>query len=793
MLRRLVLALCALFCLGSALMGVEFSGATWTDTSETTAEVSAAYDWTPPTVTVTDPGSVQTGTVTIRATAWDSRSSIGSVTIQYSPAGSPASWTTLTGCATTGSGMTTVSCPWATTSVPDGSYQLQAIATDTAGNTATSSPVTTAVANNVGVHLTLPGSYLRNSVPVRGDLVNPVVPTTLTLEYKGSSGGWTQLNGSCSSPTSPVTCTWDTTKVPDGTYDVRVTAGTGQSDTQTGVVVDNTAPTANVTVPSGPLAGTVSLGGSGTDGTSGVASVRIQYGKNGSWTDCGTGTSSPYSCNLDTTMLSDGNYDFQVVVTDRAGNTTTSAPVITRTVVNSVPTVTITAPTAGANLDGTVTISGSGQSTNGTQTLKLEYQPAAGGAWTTACTPTVSGTSYTYSCSWNTSGVTNGGYNLRATLTPTYGNAATSTVAVNVQHPTGSVSITSPGTGTTVKGAVTISGPVASSGTISKVVVTATPTGTTGGPPITACSVNAPFNSGTFTCSWNTAGVLYGTYSLVAVMTDSNGTRTSAAVNVTVDNIVATLVLGPLPANLKGPSTTLTATATTNSTIGGVRFEGTTASGTTTLCTATLSGGVWSCPWNLAPITYGAYSVQAVMTQSPGSEVRSDVKSTVVDQRVLAGSSVSIGTGGSPGVLDAGDKVVMVYTGLVKLSTVQASLTKNGSVPVAVSLTRSGKSVDWSLGSGVNVGSLGLTSSPPYLNGGDKELTFTGSTLAASEQPDANGYPVTVLTITLGTPSRTASSKDLTPKLTWTTSSSVTDEFGVASQAGSFDSTGGNF
>ena len=48
-LRRLVLAIGALFCMGSALLGVEFSGATWTDTSQTTVAVSAAYDWTPPT------------------------------------------------------------------------------------------------------------------------------------------------------------------------------------------------------------------------------------------------------------------------------------------------------------------------------------------------------------------------------------------------------------------------------------------------------------------------------------------------------------------------------------------------------------------------------------------------------------------------------------------------------------------------------------------------------------------------------------------------------------------------
>ena len=485
--------------------------------------------------------------------------------------------------------------------------------------------------------------------------------------------------------------------MPDGTYDVRVVPAPARPTRGPASSSTTRHPTANLTVPAGQLSGTVTLNGSGADGTSGVASVKIQYGQNGTWTDCGTGTSSSYSCNLDTTKLADGNYDFRVVVTDGAGNTTTNGPV-TRTIVNNVPTVSITAPGSGVSLDGTVTVAGTAQSANGIQSLALEYQAAPNGAWQTICTPPASGTSYPYSCSWNTSSVVNGSYNLRATVTPTYGAAVNTTVTRTVEHPYGSVSITAPAAGATVKGSVPISGPVASSGTINKVMVTATPTGTTGGTAITACSVNAPFAGGTFSCGWNTGSggsqILYGTYALVATMTDSNGTRTSGTVNVTVDNIAATLVLGDLPANLKGASTTLTATATTNATITGVRFEVTSSSGATTLCTAPrpASGSVWSCPWNIGGITYGAYSVQAVMAQSPGSEIRSDVKTTVVDQRVLKGASVSIGTGGTPEVLDAGDKVIMVYTGLVKLSSVQASLTKNGSVPVSVSLTRTANS-----------------------------------------------------------------------------------------------------
>ena len=779
MARRLLIALSALLCLGSALVGAGFSGTTWTDTSTYAASVSAANDWTPPTVSVTSPGSIVTGSVTISAQALDSRSSVASLVVQYAPAGSMM-WQTLGGCTATGTTPMTVSCPWSTTGLTDGGYQLQAIATDTAGNTATSAAVATTVANNVRVVLTRLPSAVRGTVTVRGDLVNPVAPTTLKLEYRSGTNAWTQLNGSCTSSATPIQCAWDTSKVPDGTYDVRVVAGTGQTDTQTGIVVDNTAPTGSVTVPAGNLSGTVTLAATGGDSGAGVASVRIQYTTTaGTWVDCGTGATSPYSCSLDTTRLSDGPHDFRVVVTDAAGNTTTSATV-TRTVVNSTPSVSITNPAANASLDGTVSVTGQFTSPNGVRGIVLEYQSAPSGAWQAICTPTGS----PYSCSWNTTALANGSYNVRATLTPTYGNAVTSTVAVTVQHPFSNVSIASP-TGGTVSGQVAISGPVSSSGTITKVVVTATPAGSTGGTPLTACTATSPTNGGSFSCSWATnptggSTIVYGSYVLTATMTDSNGTKTSNTVTVLVDNILASVVLGDLPANLKGTSQTLTATASSNAGVTGVRFEGTVNGTTTTLCTATLSSaGVWTCPWNISGVTYGDYSVQAVMTQGLGApEVRSATKTTRVDNRTLAGSAITItnGPGGADKIINNGDKIAFTYSGLVDPAKFKAGLTNGGSLPIDVSMSRSGNDVLMTVSS-ANVGQLLVGASPPYISG-STVLTFTGSTMTAS-QTTLNGNPVTVITITLGTPSSEGEgSKAVSPTLVWTPPA-VTDAFGV--------------
>ncbi|NYD40448.1 Ig-like domain-containing protein [Nocardioides panaciterrulae] len=776
MARRLLLALSALLCLGSALLGVQFSGATWTDTSVYHADVAAARDWTPPTVSVAAPGAVLTGSVTITATADDSRSAVASVVVQYALDGSMI-WQTLSGCTTTGSHPTTVSCPWDTTGVGDGTYQLQAIATDSAGNAATSAPVTTSVANKVGVALTRLPSAVRGSVTVTGALVNPVAPTSLTLQYRSGSGAWTPL---CTSATSPISCTWNTTGpgIADGTYDVRVVAGTGQTDTQTGIVVDNKAPTGSLTVPTGPLSGTVTLSANGSDAGSGVTSVKIQYqASDGSWVDCGTGTASA-SCSLDTTKLSDGPHDFRAVVTDAAGNTTVQGPV-SRTVVNGTATVSITSPAANASLDGTVNVTGTYSSPNGVQSAKLEYQAAPGGAWQTVCAPTAS----PFACAWNTTSLANGSYNLRATVTPTYGAAVTSTVAVKVLHPFSNVAISSP-TGGTVTGPVAITGPVSSSGTISKVVVTATPTGTTGGTALTACTATNPTNGGNFSCTWATGSVpggsniVYGTYQLTATMTDVNGTKTSNSVTVLVDNIVASVVLGDLPANIKGTSQTLTATATSNAGISGVRFQGTSNGTTTTLCTATLSGGIWSCPWNISGITYGAYDVQAVMTTNVGARVVSSApKSTAVDNRTLAGGAVTItnGPGGADKIINNGDKIAFTYSGLVDPSSIMSGLTYNGGpLGVTVTMDRSGNGV--SMHVNANVGDLLVDASPPYISG-STVLTFSGSTLSATKGT-VNGYPVTVITLTLGVPSSNGEGSKDTPTITWTPPA-VTDMFGV--------------
>ena len=91
---RLLLLVVAMLLGAVAASGVQFSTAAYTATSAAPVTVTAANDWTPPTVAMTDPGSPLSGTVTLGATASDARSSVASVVIQRAPDGS-GTWTTV--------------------------------------------------------------------------------------------------------------------------------------------------------------------------------------------------------------------------------------------------------------------------------------------------------------------------------------------------------------------------------------------------------------------------------------------------------------------------------------------------------------------------------------------------------------------------------------------------------------------------------------------------------------------------------------------------------------------------
>lgn len=102
------------------------------------------------------------------------------------------------------------------------------------------------------------------------------------------------------------------------------------------------------------------------------------------------------------------------------------------------PTVTWASPGPDAVVSGTTTLTVSAaDEKSGIASLQMEYKPTAGSVWSSVCTLTTAGP--TYSCSWNTTamGVSDGAYRLRAIATDKVtpkGYTAESVIAVTVKN-----------------------------------------------------------------------------------------------------------------------------------------------------------------------------------------------------------------------------------------------------------------------------------------------------------------------------------------------------------------------
>jgi chitinase len=171
----------------------------------------------------------------------------------------------------------------------------------------------------------------------------------------------------------------------------------------------------------------VALSGTATDAGFGIAAWTVQHrpAGGGTWTDACADTTAPFTCNWDTTAVSDALYDLRAVARDAAGNERATNPITNRRVDNNGPTVALADP--GSPIRGTVTLNATATDPVGVQSVVFERSPAGSGTWTTICTDT----SAAYSCSFNTSSL-NGTYDLRARAIDTLGHPSTSTVAARV-------------------------------------------------------------------------------------------------------------------------------------------------------------------------------------------------------------------------------------------------------------------------------------------------------------------------------------------------------------------------
>ncbi|MAZ48372.1 MAG: hypothetical protein CME65_07405 [Halobacteriovoraceae bacterium] len=324
-----------------------------------------------------------------------------------------------------------------TTGLADGTYAFTAIISDTAGNE------TTTAANNVTKDLVDPTVSIAS--PVDSSYIN-IANDSATFAISGNCSEASQTvtievdGGAAASPVG-FTCngttyagTIDTTGLAEGAHTIQASIQDLALNTGTSSIInltkDTVAPNVALTTPAD--LSTITAGNDSAtfavDGTcdENTLIVDIQVDGVSAASQVGmTCDGSNFSGTIDTTGLADGTLAFTAVITDAAGNETTST---TNTITKdaTVPTVTIDAPLDNsyiniANDSATFAISGTCNESGVTVDIEVD-----GGAATSPVGFLCDGSNY--SGTIDTTGLTEAAHTLQASITDASLNTGTSSV-----------------------------------------------------------------------------------------------------------------------------------------------------------------------------------------------------------------------------------------------------------------------------------------------------------------------------------------------------------------------------
>jgi hypothetical protein len=228
---------------------------------------------------------------------------------------------------------------WPTTYVPDGTYTLQSVVTDAAGNVAYSPGVTITVDNALKTSVGNPssGSWVSGSSVLLGATASDSTGTLSNVEFHLTGGSLNDaLVATATSSPWGWYSSWDSTTVPDGTYTLKSvaynTAGTVAYSTGTTIIVENTPPATSVLIPSdaASVSGTQVLLDASAASNVGVNKVEFHLtggSLNNALVATGTSTSYGWLVSWDSTTVPDGSYTLQSEAYDGAGNVGFSAPI----------------------------------------------------------------------------------------------------------------------------------------------------------------------------------------------------------------------------------------------------------------------------------------------------------------------------------------------------------------------------------------------------------------------------------------------------------------------------------
>ncbi|MFM7198474.1 MAG: beta strand repeat-containing protein, partial [Chloroflexota bacterium] len=308
--------------------------------------------------------------------------------------------------------------------------------------------------------------------------------------------------------------------------------------------------------------------------TAAVASVVLQVSSDGgtNWTDNATFTGSgPYIVTASPALTTDTTYAIRAIATDLAGNTstanlsTTNARITVDTTDPASGTLTMTTSDPGADgIVGTLTpafslatasdtaYTGTNAPTAAVASVAIQVSSDGGTTWTTKGTSASSSAPYTATLAGLTSGTT---YSIRALVTDTAGNTATSAlsttngkITVDTTAPTvGTLTMTTPDDGSAdndgIIGTLTpafslasasdtaYTGTGAATAGIASVVLQVSTNGSTWTDNATFTAPTSPATAYTVTAS--PALSTNGTYSIRALVTDTAGITSTAALSTT--------------------------------------------------------------------------------------------------------------------------------------------------------------------------------------------------------------------------------------------------------------------
>ena len=309
------------------------------------------------------------------------------------------------------------------------------------------------------------------------------------------------------------------------------------------------------------------------------------------------------------------------------------------------PTVAVVTPASGGTLFDRIFVSATASDNVGLVGVRFLLDDNALGEDATA----------PYELTWNTADVTNGSHLLTAVARDAAGNATTASIGVTVSNDTAapSVTVTSPASGATVRGSVTIAAAASDEGgEVAGVQFKLDGTALGAEDPV------APYE-----VAWNTAAVADGTHVLTAVARDSKGNQAITAVSVTVSNDMtapSVTLTSPAAASSVTGTVTVAATATDDAGVAGVQFQ---------LNGANLGPEDTTAPyeltWDTSTAVNGTHTVTAVARDGAGN------------QATASSVSVTVANDMAPSVAVTSPAAASSVTGVV---TVAATATDDGSV-----------------------------------------------------------------------------------------------------------------